>query len=64
LTTVGAVDKATQASYTLNIEATNSVSGVGKVALTVTIATTCSAAAQLAAFVAVLVISAGAPLFM
>ena len=64
LTTAAGVDATIKTSYTLNVQATNSVSRVGKVALTVTVEDSCNAAAQLGAFIAVLIISVGVSHFM
>jgi len=57
LTTTAAVSAATKASYTVNVEATNTVTGTGKVALTVEIKADCSAATQMTAAIGIVLLS-------
>jgi len=57
LTTGAAVSAATKASYSVNVESTGTVTGTGKVALTVEVKAACSAASQMAAAIGIILLS-------
>jgi len=57
LTTNAAVSAVTKASYSVDITATNTVTGSGKVALTVEVKADCSAATQMTAAIGILFLS-------
>lgn len=57
LTTSAAVNAATKASYNVDITATNTVTGHGKVALTVNVQSTCSTATQITAVIGIVLLS-------
>jgi len=64
LTTAAAVSAATKASYTVDIAATNTVTGSGKVALTVEVKADCNAANQMTTAIGMLLLSLMTALYM